>query len=112
MSDDHKHTTIVGYWGVFIGLMVLTGATYVAYKLHIENPALNIAVALAIAILKASLVLYFFMHLRESSTIVKATAVTGFVFLFVLLVFVCQDVLSRGVMPEIEPQPWPTTVLR
>ena len=112
MSDDHKHTTIVGYWGVFIGLMILTVATYGAYLLHIENPVLNIAVALGIAILKASLVLYFFMHLRESAVIVKATAITGFVFLAVLLIFVCQDVLSRGAMPEIDPQPWSKTILR
>ncbi len=112
MSDDHKHTSIVGYWSVFIGLMVLTGATYGAYLLQIENPALNIAVALGIALMKASVVLYFFMHLRESSTIVKATAVTGFVFLTILMIFVLQDVLSRGALPEVSPKPWPTTVLR
>ena len=110
MSDDHKHTTLTGYIGVFVALMVLTILTYGAFKLQIQNPALNIAVAVGIAVVKSSLVMYFFMHLRESAKIIKTTAITGVVFLIVLLVFVLQDVLSRHLMEPVKP--WPTTVQR
>ena len=110
MSDDHKHTSLFGYMMVFVALMVGTVVTWLAYKLDIDNPALNIAVALGIALAKASLVLYFFMHLRESARIVKATAITGFVFLVILLIFALQDVISRGPLDSLDP--WPVTTLR
>ena len=110
MSDDHHHTTLKGYIGVFLALMVLTVITYGAYKLHIDNAALNIGVAVGIAVVKCSLVMYFFMHLRESAKIVKSTAIAGVVFLIVLLVFVLQDVLSRHLMDPVKP--WPATVQR
>jgi cytochrome c oxidase subunit 4 len=55
---------VVPLWlltAVFAALMVLTGVTVAAARVDLGN--LNLYVALAIAVTKASLVILFFMHL-------------------------------------------------
>ena len=56
----------------------------------------NVGVALLIAIVKASLVLTFFMHLKDSARIVTVAAVGGFLFLLLMIVFLLTDLYSRG----------------
>ena len=67
-DDDHDHgishvapiKTLVGTWGI---LTVLTVLTVSATKIDLGSSA-NLGLAMAIAVLKATLVCMFFMHLR------------------------------------------------
>ena len=56
----------------------------------------NAVVAIAIAMLKAMLVLVYFMHLRFSSRLTWLWAGLGFFWLVVLLAFTLADEVSRG----------------
>jgi cytochrome c oxidase subunit IV len=98
------------YLTIFGSLMALTGITIgVAF---INLGPLNFPVALAIAILKATLVILFFMHVKESSRLTKLIIGTGFFFLLVLFTLTLTDYLSRGwsTMPQttaVESAPGP-----
>jgi cytochrome c oxidase subunit 4 len=66
-DDDHDHgiahvapiKVLLGTWGA---LMVLTVITVLATKVDFGS-SLNLAIAMAIAVVKATLVILFFMHL-------------------------------------------------
>jgi cytochrome c oxidase subunit 4 len=82
------------YYMVFAALMVLTVLTVaVAY---VDLGILNLPVALAIAVVKALLVIMFFMHVKYSPRLVQITAFTGFLFLGILIVITMSDYLTRG----------------
>jgi cytochrome c oxidase subunit 4 len=89
------HISPVGsYYGIFGALMVLTAVTVgVAF---VNLGALNFPVALAIAVLKATLVILFFMHAKYSSKLTKLFVGTAFFFLAILLGLTMTDYLSRG----------------
>jgi cytochrome c oxidase subunit 4 len=85
MSDAHskeeitKHVWI--YKAVFYALLVGTLITVGMYAVHFDSMYLTIAIALAIATVKASLVAGFFMHLSsEKKSIYTVLAITVFFF--------------------------------
>lgn len=85
--DDHavdvqKHVRI--YLIVFAALMVLTAVTVGVYYLHLSVPA-SIALALAIASIKAMLVACAFMHLISEKKLIYAVLILTVVFFVVLL---------------------------
>jgi cytochrome c oxidase subunit 4 len=85
------------YYAIFGSLMVLTAITVgVAF---INLGALNFPVALSIAILKATLVILFFMHVKYSSRLTKLIVGGAFFFLVVLIGLTLTDYLSRGWHP-------------
>src|SRR5215210_294510 len=91
---EHHVTPVWLYLAVFFALLVLTGATVgVAY---LDLGWANDVVALTIAVTKALLVLWFFMHLRYSTRMTVLTAVAGFFWLGILLVLTLSDYLTRG----------------
>jgi len=100
--DDHAHMGIKGYLLVFAALMVGTFLTVwvadIGHKMHFGRLTAAL-LALAIAFTKASLVLYYFMHLRESPKIIGFTAVGGFVWLSLLFIFTFADYMGRQQMP-------------
>lgn len=61
-ADVSKH--VKAYIGVFLALAVFTGITVGVSYVHFGSHVMNIAVALVIAIIKASLVAAIFMHLK------------------------------------------------
>jgi cytochrome c oxidase subunit 4 len=82
------------YYTIFGSLMALTAVTIsVAF---IDLGTLNFPVALAIAILKATLVILFFMHVKYSSQLTNLICGTAFFFLNVLFGLTLTDYLSRG----------------
>ena len=91
---------------VFAALMVGTFLTVAVAQF--DFGVLNIGVALAIAVCKASLVLLFFMHLKDSAKIVSVVAISGFLFLFVMLLFILADVMSRDW--EVPAKAWSAVV--
>jgi cytochrome c oxidase subunit 4 len=81
------------YVSVFLALMVLTGLTVgVAY---FDLGLLNTPVALAVAVLKASLVVLIFMGVRHNTPLTKVVVVSGFLWLFILFGLTMADYLTR-----------------
>ena len=74
--------------------MVLTAITVAVAFTNLGS--LNFPVALAIAILKATLVVLFFMHVKYSSKLTKLVVGSAFFFLIVLFGLTLSDYLSRG----------------
>ena len=82
------------YYAIFGALMVLTAITVGVAFIHLGS--LNFPVALAIAILKATLVILFFMHVKYSSRLTKMIVGMAFFFLAILLLLTLTDYGSRG----------------
>jgi len=82
------------YYTIFGSLMVLTAVTVTVAFINLGG--LNFPVALGIAILKATLVILFFMHVKYSSRLTKLICGTAFFFLLVLFGLTLSDYLSRG----------------
>ena len=85
------------YYSIFLALMVLTIVTYLVTFVHLG--AFNLAVAMAIAITKATLVILFFMHVRWSTRLTWVVAASGFFWLLILFGLTMQDYLTRGWVP-------------
>ena len=77
--DIAKHVRV--YIGVFIALLIGTVITVGLNYLHFDSVRLTIAIALFVAIIKASLVACYFMHLiSEKKMIYIILAFTVFFF--------------------------------
>ena len=82
------------YVTIFLTLMVLTAVT-VGVALY-DLGALNVIVALVIAVVKATLVVLYFMHVRYSSRLTQVIVAAGVFWLLILLALTLQDYLTRG----------------
>jgi cytochrome c oxidase subunit 4 len=83
------------YIVVWIALMALM--TLTAGLSRIDLGEWSTVVALAIAVIKALLVILFFMHVRyESQKITWVVVIAGFFWLGILLALTMTDYLSRG----------------
>jgi cytochrome c oxidase subunit 4 len=85
------------YSYVFGTLLVLTFATTVIGMMDLGK--LNVVVALTIAVVKAMLVVLFFMHIYWSTRLNKLVVVSGVAWLGLLLWLTLTDVASRGWLP-------------
>lgn len=75
-------------------LMSLTATTVVVAE--IELGEWNVVVALTIAVIKAVLVVLFFMHVKESSSLTKLIVAAGFFWMAILFALTFNDYFSRG----------------
>jgi cytochrome c oxidase subunit IV len=93
-TKEHSHPTPRLYVLIISILVVLTIATWrIAFvDLGIFNPV----VALTIAVIKAVLVILFFMHVYYSSKLTKVTVGAGFFWLLILITLSLLDYLSRN----------------
>ena len=87
-------TPLSRYFAIFGLLMILTAATVGAA--YVDLGALNTVVALGIAVVKAVLVILFFMHVWESTRLTKIVVVSGFFWLGIMFALTLSDYLSRG----------------
>jgi len=82
------------YFGVFFALLVLTGTTVgVAF---IDLGPFNNVVALGVAVLKATLVILFFMHVRYSTRLTGLVIVSGIFWLVIMVGLTFVDYATRG----------------
>ena len=99
VSGQAPHVaSLKSYFAVFGFLLLMTWTTVVVafYDLgQFSTPA-----ALAIATAKATAVILYFMHLRDSTKLTKAVVVGSFLWLGVLFVLTLADYVSRA---------WPMT---
>jgi cytochrome c oxidase subunit 4 len=85
------------YFLVFVALLTMTAATvWVAFH---DWGFLNTPIALGIAVVKATLVLLFFMHVRYATRLTQVVVVSGFLWLLILFAFGLSDYVSRGWLP-------------
>jgi cytochrome c oxidase subunit 4 len=82
------------YYLVFLGLLVGTGLTVLAA--FYDMGAMNNVVMLAIASIKAMLVILFFMHVRWSTPLTWVVVASGFFWLLILFGMTMADYFSRG----------------
>jgi cytochrome c oxidase subunit IV len=85
------------YVTIFLALMVLTAATVGAA--YIDLGQFNFLVAMIIAIFKATLVVWYFMHVKYQSSLTKLTVATGLFFLAILLSMTLIDYASKDFQP-------------
>lgn len=104
MSSESS-SSLKTYVAIFVALLVLTGLTVaVAYQ---DLGKLAAVVAVAIAVVKATLVGTYFMHLRSSSRLITLYAVSGVVFFGILVSITLSEVFSR---PAMGSDPLPLNV--
>jgi len=75
-------------------LLFLTASTTAIS--YVELGVFNAVVAIAIACLKASLVVLFFMHIKYSSKLTKLTVCSGIFTFLVLITMTMTDYISRA----------------
>ena len=97
-EQEHKHPTPGLYLVILLSLVVGTCATWgIAFvDLGIFNPV----VALTIAVIKAVLVILFFMHVYYSSKLTKLTISAGFFWLLIMITMSLSDYLTRTFLPQ------------
>jgi cytochrome c oxidase subunit IV len=91
--EEHREENMVTYTVVIILLMVLLAVTYWAYTLNLG--AWNLPVAMIIAVVKASLVLMVFMHVRLSPKIVWVFSIASFFWLVLMIAGFENDYIAR-----------------
>lgn len=93
--SEHSHAPVPyrTFILIWIALLVLTVVTVAVSRVHLG--ALNIWVALGIASLKSSLVIFYFMHLRQESRLFRVGLVVLLSILAIFIGFTFFDVLYR-----------------
>lgn len=102
-SHEHSshHVAPIGHYvGVFLFLMVMTGVTVAAA--FVDMGLLNTPVALAIAICKATAVIWIFMEIRNARPLTRLAVISGMFFFLILLIFVFGDFGGRGMVTKEE----------
>ena len=79
---------------IFLALMVGTGLTVVAAFYDFPGP-LNAVVALTIAVIKALLVVLFFMHVRYSGRLVWLVIASALLWLAIMFALTWSDYSTR-----------------
>jgi cytochrome c oxidase subunit 4 len=85
------------YFAVFTALVVLTVVTWSVAKLDLQR--WNAVVALTIAVIKATLVVLYFMHVRYSSRLTWVFVCAGFFWLLIMVALTLSDYMTRGWLP-------------
>ena len=93
----HQITPVKTYALVFAALIALTITTVAVSRLELGE--YNFICAMTIAVVKGTLVILFFMHVKSSSSMTKLFVGAGLFWMTILLVFVLSDYLSRGWLP-------------
>lgn len=79
---------------ILCALFALTALTvFVAYQ---DLGRFNNVVAIGIAVLKSTLVIWFFMHVKFASRLVRVGILSSLLFMLILFGFVMADVMTRG----------------
>jgi cytochrome c oxidase subunit 4 len=93
MSHSHSGPHIVSFrllFTIFAVLMVLTVLTVAATKIDLGYQA-NLGLALAIAVIKAALVMMYFMHLRWDAPFNTLIAIAALLFIAIFIVATITD---------------------
>src|SRR5258707_7754711 len=95
MSEHIVHPRV--YLVIFLALMLGTGLTVVAAFRDFPGP-LNAVIALTIAVVKATLVVLYFMHVRYSPRLIRLVIAAAIFWMALLFGLTISD---------YSPRPWP-----
>lgn len=106
--ETHHLIEPIVYYRVFallVALFIATVAVAFFDLSHLLNwPPANIVVALIIAVAKATVIVLYFMHVKYSSRLTQAFAMSAIVWLSLLFIFSFGDYFTRGLIPQ--PGSW------
>jgi cytochrome c oxidase subunit 4 len=88
------------YLTIFLALMLGTGLTVFAAYHDFPGP-LNAVVALTIAVVKATLVILYFMHVRYSSRLIWLIIGSALFWLAILFALTISDYWTRTWLPPL-----------
>jgi cytochrome c oxidase subunit 4 len=88
------------YITIFLALMLGTGLTVFAAFNDFPGP-LNAVVALTIAVIKATLVILYFMHVRYSSRLIWLVIGSALFWLAILFALTISDYWTRTWLPPL-----------
>ena len=94
VPTPHHH---VNYLAIFLTLVALTILTVSVYFLHPSSELVKVLLALLIAATKASLVAYFFMHLKFEGKLIYTIFIVPLILCVLLVCALIPDIL-RGVL--------------
>lgn len=97
MSEEHHHSLMKPYGFVLLALLGLTGLTVATAYVDFGHPWSDLA-ALAIAMVKASLVVAFFMHVKGSTSMIKIAVFSGVFWMAFFFVLILSDYLTRVIV--------------
>jgi cytochrome c oxidase subunit IV len=97
-AGHHSHRPL--YLKIFAALMVLLVLTVVAAKIQIPGSG-NIIVALTIAVIKAALILMFFMHFRDSDHLTWLVGASTVAWFLILIALTFQDYMTRDMITSM-----------
>lgn len=95
---SQQSLSVGGYALVLLVLVLLTIGTVVVSFVPLESHW-HLAAGWAIATLKGTLVVLFFMHAIGSSTVTRSVIVVSLLFLLILGALVWCDYLTRSLLP-------------
>jgi cytochrome c oxidase subunit 4 len=101
----HAHSS-GKYYIIWVLLIALTLTTVLTGRLDLGS--LNLPLALTIAIIKASLVVWFFMHMSEAAGVNRLVFAVSLLFVLVMLFGVFGDLWTRA--PMSLPSAAPSTL--
>jgi cytochrome c oxidase subunit IV len=93
-SQLHRPRT---YGFVLAALLFLTALTILVS--YVDLGPFSTPIAFIIAAVKATLVVLFFMHMREAHGVLWLAALAGFFWLAILIVLTMSDFATRGFLP-------------
>ena len=93
-AAPHHQAPLTAYFVVFAALMVLTVVTVAVSR--VDLGVMNTAVAMLIAITKATVVILWFMHVIHSPRLTWIVVIASFLMLAVLFILTFADYLTRG----------------
>jgi cytochrome c oxidase subunit 4 len=85
------------YAAVFAALLALTITTVAVSKLDLGE--FNFVAAMTIAVIKATLVVMFFMDVRRATSLTKLFVGAGLFWMAILILLMLSDYLTRGWPP-------------
>jgi cytochrome c oxidase subunit 4 len=88
------------YIGIFLALMVGTALTVLAAFQDFPGP-LNVIVAMTIAVVKATLVILYFMHVRYSSRLIWLVIGSALFWLAIMFALTISDYWTRTWLPPL-----------
>lgn len=93
--SEHKHEPVPyrTFILIWVALLMMTAITVAVSR--VDLGALNIWVALGVASIKSSLVIFFFMHLKQETRLFKIGLLVMLVILAVFIGLTFFDVLYR-----------------
>lgn len=98
--EDHHHVAPVSlYLAVFVGLLVLTAVTYLVSFAGLG--AASLPVAMLVAGMKASLVLVFFMHLKDEDRFYSFLFACSLLFIALFFTVTLLDFKTTGDLSDV-----------